>query len=43
MTRPAVPAADRLIGVKRPVLAHGYVVLVDYMGNDAAIVQAARV
>ena len=43
MMRPAVPAADRLIGVKRPVLAHGYVVLVDYMGNDAAIVQAARV
>jgi thymidylate synthase (FAD) len=43
MIRPSVPEADRLIGVKRPVLAHGFVVLVDYMGNDAAIVQAARV
>jgi len=43
MSRPSVAAADRLIGVKRPVLSHGYVVLVDYMGNDAAIVQAARV
>ncbi|MCI4367946.1 MAG: FAD-dependent thymidylate synthase [Thermoplasmata archaeon] len=43
MVRPSVPAADALIGVKRPVLGHGYVVLVDYMGNDAAIVQAARV
>jgi thymidylate synthase (FAD) len=43
MTRPSVPEADRLIGVKRPVLSHGFVVLVDYMGNDAAIVQAARV
>src|SRR5579859_6846804 len=43
MTRPSVPEADRLIGVKHPVLGHGYVVLVDYMGNDAAIVQAARV
>ena len=43
MTRPSVPEADRLIGVKHPVLRHGYVVLVDYMGNDAAIVQAARV
>lgn len=43
MTRPSVPEADRLIGVKNPVLSHGYVVLVDYMGNDAAIVQAARV
>jgi thymidylate synthase (FAD) len=43
MRRPVVPAADALIGVKHPVLLHGYVVLVDYMGNDAAIVQAARV
>ncbi|MCI4354514.1 MAG: FAD-dependent thymidylate synthase [Thermoplasmata archaeon] len=43
MVRPSVPEADALIGVKLPVLGHGYVVLVDYMGNDAAIVQAARV
>lgn len=43
MQRPTVPDADRLIGVRHPVLEHGYVVLVDYMGNDAAIVQAARV
>ncbi len=43
MERLSVPAADRLIGVRHPVLSHGYVVLVDYMGGDAAIVQAARV
>ena len=43
MTRPGIPEADWLIGVKHPVLTHGYVVLVDYMGGDAAIVQAARV
>jgi len=43
MTRPVVPEAEREIGVKHPVLTHGFVVLVDYMGNDAAIVQAARV
>jgi thymidylate synthase (FAD) len=43
MARSSVSAADRLIGVKHPVLGHGYVVLVDYMGSDAAIVQAARV
>jgi thymidylate synthase (FAD) len=43
MARVSVPEADRLIGVKHPVLSHGFVVLVDYMGNDAAIVQAARV
>jgi thymidylate synthase (FAD) len=43
MRRPTVPAADALIGVPRPVLAHGFVTLVDYMGDDNAIVQAARV
>ena len=43
MVRISVPDADRLIGVRRPVLAHGFVVLVDYMGNDSSIVQAARV
>jgi thymidylate synthase (FAD) len=43
MERPVVPEAERRIGVKIPVLSHGYVVLVDYMGGDAAIVQAARV
>ena len=43
MTRPTVPEADRLIGVRHPVLTHGFVTLVDYMGTDASIVQAARV
>ena len=43
MVRPVVPEADRIIGVRYPVLTHGFVALVDYMGNDAAIVQAARV
>jgi thymidylate synthase (FAD) len=43
MVRPTVAEADALIGVRHPVLSHGFVALVDYMGNDAAIVQAARV
>jgi thymidylate synthase (FAD) len=43
MRRPSTAEVDALIGVKRPVLSHGFVALVDYMGNDAAIVQAARV
>jgi thymidylate synthase (FAD) len=43
MVRPTVPDADRLIGIRHPVLTHGFVALVDYMGNDAAVVQAARV
>lgn len=43
MRRPSVPAADEQIGKRVPVLQHGFVCLVDYMGDDAAIVQAARV
>jgi len=43
MVRPTVAAAEREIGVRHPVLTHGFVALVDYMGDDAAIVQAARV
>ena len=43
MVRPTVSAAEKEIGVRHPVLTHGFVALVDYMGDDAAIVQAARV
>ncbi|HEV2450166.1 MAG TPA: FAD-dependent thymidylate synthase [Thermoplasmata archaeon] len=43
LPRPSVGEADRLLGVRRPVLGHGFVALMDYMGDDAAIVQAARV
>ncbi len=35
--------AEGLIGKEFPVLDHGFVRLVDYMGSDSAIVQAARV
>ena len=35
--------ADKLIGKEIKVLDHGFVRLVDYMGTDGAIVQAARV
>ncbi|MEP7028126.1 MAG: FAD-dependent thymidylate synthase [Candidatus Eisenbacteria bacterium] len=41
--RPTVPALEEMIGVTLPVLDHGFVRLVDYMGDDQAIVQAARV
>lgn len=43
LPRPSVAEADRLLGLRRPVLEHGFVALMDYMGDDAAIVQAARV
>jgi len=41
--RPSVPAMDSRLGVPEYVLDHGFVRLIDYMGDEAAIVQAARV
>jgi thymidylate synthase (FAD) len=41
--RPTVQAAEELLGLYFPVLDHGFVSLVDYMGGDGAIEQAARV
>lgn len=41
-TRPSNPGADALLGRVHPALDHGFVRLVDYMGGDDAIVQAAR-
>ncbi|MBA4378943.1 MAG: thymidylate synthase (FAD), partial [Gemmatimonas sp.] len=43
VTRAAVPALDELLGVALPVLDDGFVRVVDYMGDDRAVVQAARV
>lgn len=43
MIRPSVHEADTLLGEQIPVLDCGFVRLVDYMGGDASIVQAARV
>jgi thymidylate synthase (FAD) len=41
--RPTVPALEAMLFRAMPVLDHGFVRVVDYMGDDAAIVQAARV
>ena len=41
--RPTVPAAEEILGLYFPVLDHGFVSLVDYMGGDAAVEQADRV
>lgn len=41
--RASVAALDAILGQSFPVLDHGHVRIVDYMGDDAAIVQAARV
>lgn len=41
--RPTVTALENILAVPQPVLDHGFVRPIDYMGDDAAIVQAARV
>jgi thymidylate synthase (FAD) len=43
LSRPSVPELDAILGVSFRVLDEGFVRVVDYMGNDAAVVQAARV
>lgn len=40
--RPIAPGMEDYVGVPLSVLDHGFVRVVDYMGNDEAIVQAAR-
>ena len=41
--RPTTPAAEEILGGYFPVLDHGFVALVDYMGSDDAVERAARV
>ncbi len=41
--RPTVPALEAELYKLHPVLDHGFVRVIDYMGDDAAVVQAARV
>src|SRR5580704_4279830 len=41
--RPSVAALDEMLGIQLRVLDDGFVRLVDYMGDDSAVVQAARV
>ena len=41
--RISIPAVDEILGKPFPVLDEGFVRVVDYMGGDEAIVQAARI
>src|SRR3954462_13791493 len=41
--RPSVAALETLLYQAIPVLDHGFIRVIDYMGDDAAVVQAARV
>ena len=41
--RPVAPALEEVLYQAIPVLDHGFVRVIDYMGDDTAVVQAARV
>src|SRR5260370_24393447 len=41
--RATVPALEEILYEPLPVLDHGFIRVIDYMGDDGAIVQAARV
>ncbi|MCX7372113.1 MAG: FAD-dependent thymidylate synthase [Alphaproteobacteria bacterium] len=41
--RPVAPALEPMLFQPIPVLDHGFVRVIDYMGDDAAVVQSARV
>ncbi len=41
--RATVPALEAVLYQAIPVLDHGFIRVIDYMGDDAAVVQAARV
>lgn len=41
--RVTVPSIEKLLYEHLPVLDHGFIRVIDYMGDDSAIVQAARV
>lgn len=41
--RATVPALEEILYEQIPLLDHGFVRVIDYMGDDSAIVQAARV
>jgi thymidylate synthase (FAD) len=43
LVRPGVPALDEILGKPFRILDDGFIRVVDYMGSDQSIVQAARV
>ncbi len=43
LSRVSVPALDEILGIPFKVLDDGFVRVIDYMGSDESIVQAARV
>jgi len=43
LERVSVPELDRILGLRWPVLDDGFIRVIDYLGSDVSIVQAARV
>lgn len=43
LVRPSSPVMDSILGIQHKVLDHGFVRVIDYMGDEPAIAQAARV
>lgn len=43
VSRPTIQEMDDLLGHAFPILDHGFVRVMDYMGDDGSVVQAARV
>jgi thymidylate synthase (FAD) len=43
LVRPTVRALDEMLGAALRILDDGFIRLIDYMGDDASVVQAARV
>lgn len=43
MKRTSSPYLDSILGESFPLLDHGFIRVIDYMGDDSSIVQAARV
>lgn len=41
--RVVAPALEEILHEKIPILDHGFIRVIDYMGNDSSVVQAARV
>lgn len=41
--RVSVPVLDAILGHSFPVLDHGFIRVIDYMGDESSVVQAARV
>lgn len=42
IARASVPALDEILGDEFPVLDHGWIKVIDYLGDDAAVTQGAR-